>query len=511
MMPAERGGIMRILTLGLAAAMSLIVLAACMPAPEPTDTTKPSTQRYVSAKQVSTDCTSDFIGDPPPGFAPRPGGVFEEMPEMLAMRVGKGAERPPVETDKGRVAPGYVLIEPGFRQQRFLIDSDGEVVATFENELLGFTQFLPDGSRLTNSNTYSVTFKDGGGMRGCLEEFGPDGSLNWRLGLSTDDYVQHHDVVKLPNGNVLTLVWENITADQAIELGRDPEFVAENGNFWFDGIIEINPMTTEIVWEWSARDHLIQDFDPGKPNYGVVADNPGRLDINVFRKNREGGVSDDWTHANALDFNAELDQIIFSSNYLSEVYVIDHSTTPFEAQGGTGGRYGKGGDFLFRWGNPANYDRGDADDQQLFAQHDSHWIRPGLPGEGNIMIFNNGLAEPRPYTTVVEIAPPMNDDGSYVLGDDGSYEAAEVVWEYSPTGDEQFFSFFISGANRLPNGNTLVTKGAGGHVREITADGEIVWEYIFDEGDGIPHMLFRAYKYPEDHPAVQAILNLDAQ
>ena len=60
-------------------------------------------------------------------------------------------------------------------------------------------------------------------MRGCLEEVGPDGSLRWRLGLSTDDYVQHHDMVKLPNGNVLTIgMGKNITTDQAIELGREP-------------------------------------------------------------------------------------------------------------------------------------------------------------------------------------------------------------------------------------------------------------------------------------------------
>jgi len=100
----------------------------------------------------------------------------------------------------------------------------------------------------------------------------------------------------------------------------------------------------------------------------------------------------------------------------------------------------------------------------------------------------------------------MNDDGSYILGEDGTYDATDVVWEYAPTDDEQFFSFFISGAQRLPNGNTLVNKGAGGHVREVTPEGDIVWEYTYDEGDGVPHVFFRAYKYPVDHPAVQAII-----
>lgn len=496
----------------LATAVTLAALAACTPPPEPAAAEeKPPAEPsvapiYLSAKQVSTDCRTDFIGPPPPGFATRPGADIAEMPEMIANRVNTGADRPPVETDMERVSPGYVLIEPGFRFEKYLIDTAGNVAGMFSNDLLGYTKLLPDGSRLTNSNTYSSTFKVAGGMRGCLEEFSPDGSLNWRLSLSTDDYVQHHDMLEMPNGNVLTVVWENITTDQAIELGRDPEFVAENGQFWFDGIVEVDPATAQIVWEWSARDHLIQEFDPGKPNYGVVAEHPEKLDINAFRKNNAGGVSDDWTHVNALDYNAELDQIIFSSNYLSEVFIIDHGTTPYEAQGSTGGRYGKGGDFLYRWGNPANYGHGGAEDRTLFAQHNSHWIEPGLPGAGNIMIFNNGAAEARPYSTVVEIAPPMNGDGAYVLGDDGTFNATEIVWEYSPEGEERFFSFFISGAQRLPNGNTLVNKGAGGHVREVTVEGDIVWEYSYDEGDGAPHMFFRAYKYPADHPGVLAII-----
>lgn len=135
------------------------------------------------------------------------------------------------------------------------------------------------------------------------------------------------------------------------------------------------------------------------------------------------------------------------------------------------------------------------------------WIRPGLPGAGNLLIFNNGRPAARPYSTVVEIAPAMYDDGSYATTAADDYGPAELVWEYDPTGDERFFSFFISGAQRLPNGNTLVNKGAGGHIREVTPDGTIVWEYLYDEGDGIPHMLFRAYKFPPDHPGVLALLS----
>ncbi len=466
---------------------------------------------YISGKRVSTDCGVDAIAAPPPGFVHRPYAEIATMPERLAKWLAVGAQRPLAETDPDRVSPGYVLIEPGFRKPMFLVNNDKEIVATVENDYFSYTQFLADGSRLASSNMYSAVFRKGGGHRGCVEEYGPHGSLNWRLALATDNYIHHHDVYKLENGNVLAVVWERAPADLAVELGRDPEHVAENGDFWFDGIVEINPSTAEIVWEWSARYHLIQDFDRGKADYGVVADHPERLDINAIRFNRDGGVGADWTHVNALDYNPELDQIILSSNYLSEVYVIDHSTTPFESQGHRGGRYGKGGDLLYRWGNPERYDRGTEDDRTLFQQHDVHWINDGLPGAGNILIFNNGNGQLRPYSTVVELAPSMNADGSYVLNGDEAYGPTELAWEYAPTDEEIFFSWFISGAQRLANGNTLVNHGAGARVREVTPDGEIVWEYAYDDGAEGPHMLFRAIRYPADHPAVVAIMERSSQ
>jgi hypothetical protein len=493
-----------------AAATTLLV--ACAPAvdhpasqDEAAAPEKPAPM-YLSTKQVSTDCGIDFVPDPPPGFAHRPGAELEDMPDAIAGWQAIGADRPIAETVSEKVSPGYVLIEPGFRKQRLLVNNDKDVVATFASDYFGFTQLMPDGTRLVSGNVFSDQFNEGGGNRGCIEEYAADGSLNWRFRLESDDYIHHHDVVKLDNGNILAVVWERVSNDKAIALGRNPEHVSENGNFWFDGIIEVNPATAEIVWEWSARHHLVQDFDPGKPNYGVIADNPERLDINAFKFDRDGSVSDDWTHVNALDYNADLDQIIFSSNYLSEVYVIDHSTTPYEAQGGSGGRYGKGGNFLYRWGRTENYDRGTAEDRALFNQHDVQWIRPGLPGAGNILIFNNGDGKLRPHSSVVEIAPAMNEDGSYVLGDDGAYGPTELAWEYAPTDETIFFSWFISGAQRLANGNTLVNHGADAKVREVTPEGEIVWEYQYDDGAAGPHMLFRANKYPPDHPAVQAIL-----
>ncbi len=485
-------------------AAGITFLYACTPAenesPEESVAAAPNIPLYISSKPVSTDCGVVFAPPPPPGFADVPGKTLAEMPEPMAKKLAVGADRPLAETDAERVSPGYVVIEPGYRKPAYLVNNDKEIVATFENDYFSFTQLLADGSRFASSNIYSDNFMNGGGNRGCLEEYAADGSLTWRLRLETDDYIHHHDAVKLPNGNVLAIVWERIAADQAIALGRNPEHVAEDGSFWFDGIIEVNPETAEIVWEWSMRNHLVQDFDPGQGNYGVVAENPGKLDINAVELKRDGSVGADWTHVNALDYNEELDQIVFSSNYLSEVYIIDHSTTAFEAQGAAG-------DFLYRWGNSENYDRGTAEDRQLFSQHDVQWIRDGLPGAGNILIFNNGDEEKRPHTSVVEFSAPLNEDGSYALAGDDAYGPVELAWEYAPTDEDIFFSWFISGAQRLANGNTLVNHGANARVREVTADGEIVWEYAYDDGAEGPHMLFRANRYPADHPGVQAIIN----
>lgn len=467
-------------------------------------TTEPPAPLYISRKAVSTDCGVAMTAPPPPGFADVPGEELAEMPEMLAKWQAVGAERPVADTDAERVSPGYVLIEPGYRKPAYLINNDKEVIASFENDYFGFSQLQADGSRFSSSNMYSDVFMDGGGNRGCIEEYAADGSLSWRLRLATDDYIHHHDAIKLPNGNVLALVWENISATQAIALGRNPEHIAENGNFWFDGIIEVNPVTTEIVWEWSMRNHIVQDFAAGKPNYGVVADNPGKLDLNVVHLGRDGTVDDDWTHVNALDYNAELDQIIFSSNYLSEIYIIDHGPTSFEAQGSAG-------DFIYRWGNPENYDRGTPEDRQLFNQHDVQWIKPGLPGAGNVMVFNNGDGKLRPHSSVVEFSAPLSEDGSYMLDGENAYGPADLAWEYAPTDEDIFFSWFLSGAQRLANGNTLVTHGAKARVREITPEGEIVWEYAYDDGAEGPHMLFRANRYPADHPAVTALMKGDIQ
>ena len=163
--------------------------------------------------------------------------------------------------------------------------------------------------------------------------------------------VAHHDIEVLPNGNVLMIVRETKPAAEAIAQGRDPDLLAE-GELWTVFIIEVEPTgptSGNIVWEWRAWDHLVQDHDPTQNNFAGVGVHPELIDINYFDPTRP--AERDWRHANAVDYNEEFDQIVLSVRHFSEFWVIDHSTTTEEAAGHSGGDRGRGGDLLYRWGN----------------------------------------------------------------------------------------------------------------------------------------------------------------
>src|SRR5262249_1102264 len=134
------------------------------------------------------------------------------------------------------------------------------------------------------------------------------------------------------------------------------------------------------------------------------------------QKNRPPQIHTELTHFNAVAYNADLDQIAVSVFRFSEFWIIDHSTTTAEAAGHQGGKSGKGGDLLYRWGNPRAYRAGTKADRKLFNQHNVHWIPKGLPGAGHVLLFNNG--EDRPdgsYSSVDELVPPTDSLGHYPL------------------------------------------------------------------------------------------------
>jgi hypothetical protein len=232
----------------------------------------------------------------------------------------------------------------------------------------------------------------------------------------------------------------------------------------------------DIVWEWHLWDHLIQDRDPSKNNFGVVKEHP---ELNDVASSTGSRVPAFWNHANSIDYNAKFDQLCISIRGNSEFWIIDHSTTTAEAASHSGGRYGKGGDILYRWGNPQAYDRGTAAHRILYQQHDAQWIPDGCPGAGHI-IFNNGIDRPgTKFSSIEEMVLPCDTNGVFpVLEAHVPWTPATSSWTYTAPNPADFYSPEISGVQRLPNGNTLVCEGLKGHLFEVTSEKQIVWRYI---------------------------------
>ena len=357
----------------------------------------------------------------------------------------------------------------------YLIDKTGAINHTWSSDYLPGVgvRWLGDGTIL---RTIRVGVGPGsGGAGGGVQKVAWDGTVVWDFRYNTNGHLSHHDVRLLPNGNVLLIAWETKTPAEVIAAGRNLNYVTSKG-LYPDHVIEVQPTGSTsgtIVWEWHVWDHLIQDYDSSKANYGVVGDHPELVDINYWDL-----IKEDLMHTNSVDYNEEFDQILISVHNFNEIWVIDHSTTTAEAASHTGGNSGKGGDLLYRWGNPAAYRAGTTSDQKLFNQHDASWIDKGFPGEGNILVFNNGAGRPDGlYSSVDEIVPPVNQHGEYYRTSSSAYGPAAQTWRYTANPPTSFFSGGISGAERLTNGNTLICSGEPGVFFEVTSTGSTVWTY----------------------------------
>ncbi|MFT5627157.1 MAG: hypothetical protein ACJA1H_001544 [Glaciecola sp.] len=405
---------------------------------------------------------------------------------------------------------GYTLFGPNNSTETYLINNCGEVVHQWSSTYTpAASVYLLENGNLLRTGKISNTEITFGGVGGKIELFDWDNNLLWEYTYSSTLMSQHHDIYPLPDGNVLMLAVDTILEAEAINAGRNPSLISE-GKIFNEQIIELEPIlgtnTANIVWEWNIKDHLIQDHDITKANYGVVANHPELLDFN-FLNNNSGNAN--WLHINSLQYNASLDQIILSSRLLSEIYIIDHSTTTLEASTNDGGIYGKGGDFLYRWGNPVSYNMGDETNQTLFSQHYPHWISEGLVDEGKIMVFNNGNSIR--FSSVDIFTPPTVSPGVYQYDSALGYGPISYDWTYiDPIDPENFFSAILSSVQRLPNGNTLVCDGDSGYFFELNPSNTTVWEYINpDTNNGIlsqgdtpsANLVFRALKFSPDFPA----------
>ncbi len=411
-----------------------------------------------------------------------------------------------ISYDSARSYFGYTLFSPIASTNTYLIDNRGYLIHSWSSHYrpAQSVMLLPDGTLLRPALVDTANPFVAGGSGGRIERYDWNGNLIWYFNYYSADYCTHHDIEYLPNGNILIIAWEKISRDKVIAAGRNPDGLGSD--IWSDKIIEVKPTGTSggtIVWEWHAWDHLIQDFDSTKANFGNVAAHPELIDVNF------GSTGEDWLHVNSVRYNAERNEILLSAHNFSEIWVIDHFTTMEQAAGHSGGNRGKGGDLLYRWGNPQAYRHGTNADKQLFSQHDARWIDPGLQGEGDIMVFNNDEGTPGSnFSSVDEITPPIDSNGNYYTDKSGKYGPEFLSWTFKAQPPTSFYAKNISGADRLPNGNTLICEGTAGKFLEVDNSYNIVWEYVnpvtrngilSQGGQPIFNLVFKIYRYSSQY------------
>lgn len=418
--------------------------------------------------------------------------------------------------EPNKALDGYLLLYPQNQGTAYLLNNCGEVVHKWVDNSAGPSNschLMEDGSlfmaKMDNGYVNSDITGGGGGQR--IEHRDWDNNLLWTYTYSNSMVRMHHDFAVLPNGNVVLIAWERKNYADCISAGRDSSLLLDN-ELWPDHLIEVEPIGLDsgnIVWEWHAWDHLIQDYDSTKANYGVIDNHPELIDVNFIYQSPYA----DWLHFNSIDYNEELDQLIVSSPSLNEVWIIDHSTNSMEASGHTGGISGKGGDLLFRWGNPEVYGRGDSTDRQLGFQHDIHWMGEelpmGHPDRNHLMLFNNRF---QPGVSTSNIIVPIYDTLNH------EYQMLNNVflpvgfdYSYTTPNPASMFCAVVSSSQRLPNGNTLICSGRKGYTLEVDSLDEIVWEYKtplnagapVNQGTTIPlsgNITFRSKKFSVNFP-----------
>lgn len=370
---------------------------------------------------------------------------------------------------------GYTLLIPSSSDQTYLIDNCGNLINQWTSEFRpALMAHLTPWGTMIRSGRIPSNFQ-AGGAGGLIEEFDWDGNLIWQAELSSNLYHQHHDIKPMPNGNILVLAWEYNSPLEAGLLGREPGLISNDG-IWTEMIYEIEPVGNSefiIRWEWHLKDHLVQDINSGFDNYGIISEHPELIDVNYPQD-----IDDvDLFHANAIDYNEERDQIVINFRNYDEFYIIDHSTTSEEAASHSGGNSGRGGDILYRYGNPAAYERGVESDKKFFQQHGANWGTEGIY-KNNIIVFNNGTTRPQGQFSSIEIVAPSWNGTKYEIEENKPFGPDEFAFAFVGTPTSSLFSPRISNATILPNDNVLICNGQSGQFIEVNSEKEIVWEYI---------------------------------
>lgn len=408
----------------------------------------------------------------------------------------------------------YNLVFPHNQSTVFLIDNCGQIVHSWTDEpdfRPGNSVYLLENGNLVkckrgNTTVNSPIWAGGGGQ--IVEVRSWENELLYQFERNDSIYRLHHDVAPMPNGNILMIAWELKNLDEVIRAGRDTSQL-QRPEVWSEVIWEWDPFQDSIVWEWHAWDHLVQDYRPNLANFDQISNRPERINVNYD----EHAGHPDWLHINSIDYNPILDQIVLSVPYFNELWVIDHSTSTAEAASTTGGLQGRGGDLIYRYGNPAAYNAGNLEDKRFFFQHDIHWVRPEATPQdadyGVMTLFNNRVSD---NISTMDILASLDENGEYTF-DNGRWGPEGFTQTIMhPDTISIAHSSSLSSAQYLPNGNALLLAGRWGYAYEISPSQEIVWEYripvragqAVDQGADLSinnNITFRLKKYDRTYPA----------
>jgi hypothetical protein len=410
---------------------------------------------------------------------------------------------------QGTEFDGYALYNKQGQNTAYLIDKDGDIAHIWNCSLpCNYSVLLKEDGNIIRGTQYSSNYLGGAAEGGQVQEIDSNGNIIWDFIYSDETHLSHHDIT-LVNNNVLLTAWEVVSQANLTQAGYD----GASSEKWPTHFVEVahdGDGGGEIVWEWHLMDHLIQDHDSSKDYYGVVAAHPELFDINMIEASGGGPGGGpgggqgggDWFHVNGVNYNPELDQIAFCSRHTSEVYIIDHSTSSSEAASHTGGNAGMGGDLLYRWGNPSNYDAPGVQ-QITSAVHDVRWIdNDGRPNGGFLQFFNNSGVVGN--STIDAIETPLNGY-NYDLVEGQAYGPTSHSWRHICEG----YSSGQSSHNRMSNGNIFVNMSAGqngsGYMYEADSSGNIVW--LYNAG---PAATEKAFRYECKNPGIIALLGEDS-
>jgi len=412
------------------------------------------------------------------------------------------------------VEEGYNLIYPHNQPNVYLLDMCGEVVHSWTNAdslRPGNMAYLQENGDIVMTYRHRVFADDpiwAGGGGATIERRTWDNDVIWSFTLNDSTARLHHDIEVKPDGNVFAIAWEHFSAEEALQAGRDTSIIPEGG-LWSEMVLELAPDTSGgaiVVWEWHAWDHLVQDYDATKDNFGVVSDQIDKIDLNYGTPSSQPS---DWLHINAIDYDPYFNHLLLSVPTFDELWIVDYANfTP--------------GKLLWRWGNPEAHGQGSEDDKKLFYQHDCHWIydnvAPGTGDFGKIAVFNNRVPTDSGdvYSAAHVLNPSYADyDNSFGMDASGdTYLPLDFDWTY--VAPDSIYSSGLSSFQRLGNGNSLICYGRWGDTREVTPEGDLAWRYktplVNAGGFASPvsqgtepainqNMTFRAHRYPMDFDA----------